>query len=296
MCFSYRLRFKSSAKICREIEDTASDANKKIKSIYGISKEVNSLIQDIKKIRISLGKLKAQAETPEKKTRFLIDLSKKDADKLSSLNSEVLEKSGNMLSLIKLTADNLDRISFDVSSLLYREDRRLTLLVERLIQRGKYHKLIFRLNMLKGQIKIAALRLFESAKLDHKTAFMHIPSETEAVAFGEKLMQLSVKVWDAEKALETEEGMKSIDSLIRESKSELDYLKGLEMDILDMMPEIEHIVFHLENETYLFEEKTSARIKQLIFSSKEHIKRTKEDIAERSQDLFKEIEMIPESK
>ena len=296
MCFGYKLRLKSSVGICRQIEMHASDISRQVIGINILAKENSRTIQEIKKLRVSLGKLRVQEEKPEIRTKFIRDLYRPDVQKLDSMNSKILEDSASLFREIHSIAGDIDKISFDTASLIYREDKRLSILIERLMQRGKYHKIIFHLNMLKGRIKTIALRLFEASKFERKPVFKYSKSKIAAIEFAQKIKDLSIRVWSIEKAIASDERKEYIDRLVRESRAEIDCLRNLVLDMLGIIPEAEKIILGLENELYLFDEDISAKIKSGVKSAKEELRLAKDSIADRSQQLFEEIELIAESK
>ena len=295
MCFNYKLRVKSSRGLCKSIENNASKINNKLTDINKLEKDSSKLIRELKKLKISTGKLEVQPVKPKKETKELKNLYKSELEEITNLNKEILKKYLEIICSITEIAFRLNKITFDADSLIYREDHRLSLLIKKLIGKKQSHKIIFKLNILKGLIKTAALRIFQASKFQQKSVLKYPLSITKAVGFGSKIKQLSSKIWNLEKTIE-KEGMKNIDNLIKESREELNYLKKLELDILMIMPVIEKKLIDIENDAYLFHEDYAKKLKDSVNSAKEKIQKIKNNISERAQDIFEEIELIAESK
>ena len=293
MC-SYKIRLKSGKSLCKAIEKNASVINSNLAQINEAVKKNSSLIRELKKNKIASGKLDVQFAKPKKETKELKNLYKTKIKQISSLNNSLLKNYIKMINLIKDTAHRLDKATYDADSLIFREDHRISILVKRLIEKKQSHKMIFKLNMLKGLIKTTALRLFEASKFQQKSVLKY-PSEVKEVGFASKIKELSAKIWNLEKTLE-KEGAENIDNLIKESKEELDYLKKLELDILMIMPLLEKYLIDFENDAYLLEENYSKNLADAVSSAKNVLKKIKEKISERAQKLFEEIELIAESK
>ncbi len=289
----YKFKLRSIPVLCADIEKNAVELKTSMERLESLNIDVDELFEQLKKEIPESEKLHVKEAKLKEKKPGLKDLYKKE--NLLGMNKAISEKIAKILKEISLAIKNIKTITFDADALIYKEEKALNAVAEK-IERAKAdtrleHELINRINEVKQDMKTVTRRLYEVSRAQEKSILTPVMEKPPKIALSDQIKELAIEV-DRIQDLLTKLKITDIDSITKNAEKELNDLRKIELDIEILVPRIDRYLNLIKNKLYLLEDDFEKKLKKELRALIKQFTQTKEQITDQAELLFQEITIL----